>query len=58
MTGRLAFLLVQFCRANDLQTIVRAHQLVQEGYKYHFPDQNLVTVGGRPGRRCLHASAV
>ncbi|MCQ2818019.1 MAG: serine/threonine-protein phosphatase [archaeon] len=38
----------EFCRINNLDLICRAHQLVQEGYKYWFSEQNLVTVWSVP----------
>jgi diadenosine tetraphosphatase ApaH/serine/threonine PP2A family protein phosphatase len=37
-----------FLEINDLLSIVRSHQLVLEGYKFHFPDRNVVTVWGAP----------
>ncbi|KAF9762905.1 Serine/threonine-protein phosphatase 4 catalytic subunit [Nosema granulosis] len=37
-----------FLEINDLLQIVRSHQLVLEGYKFHFPDRNVVTVWGAP----------
>lgn len=37
----------EFMEINELKLIVRAHQLVQEGYKKHFKG-NLVTVWSAP----------